>query len=35
VAIGPDEQRQPPMVDSVGPQLDCVSSGLSRHRCSA
>ena len=35
VAIGPNEQRQPPMVDSVCPQRDCVSSSLSRHRCPA
>jgi hypothetical protein len=35
VTIGPDEQRQAPRVGSDGPQRDCVSSSLSRHRCPA
>jgi hypothetical protein len=35
VAISPNEQRQAPRVGSEGPRLDCVSSSLTRHRCSA
>lgn len=35
VAIGPNEQRQAPRVGFDGPQLDCDSLSLTRHRCPA